>query len=1513
MSNHLRMCIVGGRSFGKTALVKAVSQIPCFIACSNKGTALKLQNSAIDGNDWSQTKWEDVLDWKFKFTIEDGDKKDDGKKIDKTLSFVDYPGEYFEREYEDATCHDAASEKDTAAGDNKSATWMRILSWCAKFWPWSEHRCPLLYNPDGVIILLPRDFGAKDKEKGNDVYKRNIYESRVLEYLDKIRPGTPVQIVISKWDLKEGDEEVDKIDNPQEIVELPAFKSCYERILNGYRSRNGKEYDAEIMAISTNDLRDGKWIKPEEPNYTEGYNVRKLFKEMAIKSDEARTIRLKNDWDNAIGWKRWKRMFVLPWRSLDVRLKNSTDQDVNTIFWKSWKLFGSFILATVVAACAVVVTTASVGECIRLSGIKREIASGEKDLSKVTRDKLKNLDERIRTSNWVQPLFFMPSLGTIKKKQDDLKVKYIQFLEEDLTAKLNDSRVVEMSPWDVNPDERMKRAEARLDIVTNQMVHLPYGMSSDAMRRSEEGTRKFIEQLAEDREFDKELYAINDKIDKQKLRAINALISQFRSMSESRNGDYNRLVQVRDNLEVDLSCALTNKLAEVDNMNLGGDAGDRFELKISIISNELDTVFIPEREVTKQWERKLSEIKKEKALDSHYGPFDRAYAGVNTNDLKAISVFCDQWPGAEYPLRQSTYESLAQSERRLLEAINEAVVKCEDNFSDDEEKSMSFRIDQAKRRIEEYENAIKKLRSTDGLYKELCEKDAQTKTWIEDHKKYMDFENDWKDVAAVPKNEKVPRIVAFFGTHDKDDFPEYSNRLDTAQKQAEEISADFMRDCTNEIAKLRNEQIAGFWKTQVTSAEDRIRLIDSVLPSVLESDKPTLNALIQIEKDHISAIKRKGEFSDALMSVTNAPDDRVLLAIVDFKNQFLIADYPERAVDFDYLNQREVDELSKISNRVERAIEEIPIVRSSDFSGLLKRSQKIYQVYESALESIPTNYQAYASYQRKRNGANNDADKYAKWVQMHDDKVRLERDAEENNDEISISEMLIKKSVGFLDKYPEKDHPDGELQEIYKVVEDILDKAEKRVFNAYKVEDQNYSQTSDMGEEEKINVIKARMELCDKYMEKFSANSDFFRALVSTKDDLGRKLSERERERRYAEEYNGTKTIANDNEKPITDRIAAIDMFLGQYDKPEYTKKREVERAVEEMSGLKARLVFQKSFDDDCAEMKNNLKQRPEGEDAESLKKYKRQCLSYEEKFKQKKGKSPILDSRIQSILVELRENIKWVDGQLGDGSFADISKMETAYKKKASRENYNALMDAIDAFDETKDGNTVYKGKKDQIKAAAEQDWKLANAVKENKTKFLKVYDQDSYNKLVASLRAFCANSYREKDGFKKSCENFLDTADALQKGNRKLSFGWKLKEFDFENTDYARRTDQSIQVTLTAGGQIFDNKMSDIQKNRWWFGAYKKGKDPEGEIEGIGINGSIKIVIKHRVFAHRSDNELSITAREILALGIKGNGTAEKVFILNRKSGYKVYPKDATMTFEFSGLPSFPDTDEE
>lgn len=1511
MANHLRICIVGGRSFGKTALVKSVAQIPCFVARSNKGAAVRLQGMSFDNKEWSQTKWDDVKDWQFRFTIEEA-----GKSKEKILSFADYAGEYFEESYEDP------STETVDQGENRFGRGLWKL--LCKLWPWGGHKSAkrqidkLFYRPDGVIILLPRDFGKKD-ENGVDVYRRSIYESRLLDYLEKVRPGTPVQIVISKWDLNNELEPKGK--SVAAVVSSPAFKSCYERVLNAYRSRNEKEYDAGVLSISTKDKdKDGKWLDLRNDAYNEAYNVRELFTRMSEAADNARTERLKNDWRTA---KWWSRTFVMPWRSLDVRLKNSTDKVINQIFMWSWLFFGAFIAAVGIATCALITIVAGSTEYCRLKGIDAEIVKATNNLPTVTPKNLVDRDSRLEESKWIQPLFFTHSLNELKDKQEKLKYAYVLYLERDLNEKLNESRVVERSPWEVSPVDRMSRAKKRFDIITNQLARIPSRMSSEIIMSNREATAAFIKNLDQDRHFDQALFDLKIMKAEEGLRGRNKVLTDFPDTGNVRTNDFSRLRKEIKFLEAGLSEALSNTLASIERRYPAGDYSGRSACaaeKIMAISNALDKVFISGSPVYMHWEREMMNIAGEKVSDDFYGPFDKAYGELNKDDRKAIAQFKEKFPYDTYKgKREAIYAELAELERKLINGIMTTLENEEKNWADDSGKSMQWRIGRKNALINAYTNALVKLCQNDSEYEVLRQMVAGANEWVSVHKKYVTFDTDWKSVDGTPETNKVSAIVAFLKEHDKETYSEYTNRIDAAEDMARDLSAKFVQNCTNEIALLRQKSRGGYWKTRVETACVRIRMIESVLPSVLDSDKKVLNDEIQIENGLCKDLTRNGEFNDAFVSATNAPVDTVLFKIMDFRGTFMEDDYRDHADAYMALEVCETNALAKINKKFNDEIKNVPDVDVTNFLGRKERAVKIRKANEHAMECIPTNHQGYTTYSRGRDFAAEAVGKYANWVRLREEANRIMDDAKKcedylNEERLQAYKSIISKARGFYGKFAEKDYADPELHEIYANVRSVLGSAENVVMDRFSEEYEAYKNDSQGSDDDRIATIKDRITLIDEYLPVFLPDSDCHTELSRKRAELISKLDDSEKDKEFRSYLAKCNQIVDDEGRKAIDRMDAIDQFISKYQ--ELANKPNVGKALESMKNKKSMLELRKTFEDLNSEKATLVDSRPKGEDeedSESLLEYKRSCLALKAKFAELKKQN--VESVAKTSVRELEEQIKWVNGKLGDGSWNDIKKKEKKYRERPNRQNYDTLIAAIKTFDRTKEGNSGYAKSVDDIEANVENDRRLVNNIKDAKTRFLGYPTQPNFISFMGAVRCFCVDGYRKNDDlFKTKCNNFYNQIYNNYGNVKPISLKWRLLEFDFKDTDYERKLDYSINVLFKydskdehSVAEIGDISPKDMP---WHFGDHHDGRDPEGYLSVQAIDTFVlEITIKHQWGAGRSPNKHKITGNEILASGIKNEGAANMTFSLKRASGYQDKPKQATITFRFSGLPTLPD----
>ena len=1365
--------------------------------------------------------------------------------------------------------------------------------------------------------MLPRDFGEK-KDDGDDLYPRKnrvTYESRVLDYLEKLPQGTPVQIAISKWDLN-GELEP-KGAGEAEVLSSPVFKTCYERVLNSYRSRNGKDYDAGILAISTKQLSsDGTtWIdsemERESKEFTEAHNVRELFRKMSYAADRARTERLVEDWEKAKWWNRW---FIMPWRSLGVFRKNSSDETIKSICNKALLRFGSFLAAALITICASIITWSAVGESLRLSAIEKTITSQKNNLPSLTTNELAMTDMQLNEPKWIHSLFFNSRLENIKGDQFDLKTSYVHFLENDLKEKLNAPRVVERSPWEVSPAERASRATGRLDIVKEQLARIPEGMSSEYIRSNEAAIGVFIKNLNRDKDFDQALYDLRGVEEEKKLREMDNVRNKFSNMVNVRTNDFKRLENEICALEDQLDKSLQSKIADIEKKNLSNDwQGNvkRAEEKVMAIRYSIDNVFILGSEKATSWENRIKEIEKQIAHDKHYGPFDVDYAALNREPrdqkLKAIANFRAKYPTESYAERGKAYESLAAEEKKLIEEIRSGVAPIDKEMADDAKLPMRLRIERAEKRIGGYEFAKAKLRNGDNDYSQLAQKIEGTKKWISDHEKYIGFENQWKVVESTSETNRVHAIKAFLGNHTKEEYPEYADRLLAVEKMAKELSTYFVKKCKEIHAA--SAKCTGSWETKIAASNERIRAIEAMRSSVLITDQPELSKLIDEEKADIAKLKHDGLFSDELNKTLGQPDDRVLGAIMRFRDTFKEDDYQGRKNDYGKLYARETNVLAKIGATLKNEIE-IPKVVSTNFVGRQMRSRDIRLAYERALESIPSNHVIAATYRRGRATAADDEQKYAIWVKIREDAERLAKAAigieEKDGDEkLQVQKQVIKLVGAFFSHYPMEKFVDGELANIYKNVKDILEDAETELYRKFQEEYNKFPETSARDDRDRIANKQQRLKLIDECLGDFWECSDRRTALVKLREDVMQTLDDEQIALKFKEDYRNLQHIIKDK-KQVSEKIVAINVFLSVYSSHKYQRFPMVAETIKLVNTEKHELETQQAFEELVAEKVRLVAGKPNDVgDGSLLKEYKRKCLELKKKVEAYK-QAVRIEGNVKKCLKELEEEITWVESKMGDGSWSDIKTKEDEYKQHPTKENYDALMNAITTFDEDQPGNAAYSPKVKDAKAAAEKDWNLAQDVNRTKTDFLDNPNGQMFSSFIGALGRFTQNKYREENDTSKDYSNFYDLVS-----KRNFSLDWEWQGFDFKDTNLEHWTDYWLELSFC--NRIDDKyntvcEVSDIQNDNW---RPSEGcKLHQGKLKGhcsIIENVGLKIKLKH-VASPQKDNYLSASWYEMLAWGIEDHGASTRRF---RIRGNGESTKDAAIYFRFSGLPFLPEGD--
>ena len=337
--------------------------------------------------------------------------------------------------------------------------------------------------------------------------------------------------------------------------------------------------------------------------------------------------------------------------------------------------------------------------------------------------------------------------------------------------------------------------------------------------------------------------------------------------------------------------------------------------------------------------------------------------------------------------------------------------------------------------------------------------------------------------------------------------------------------------------------------------------------------------------------------------------------------------------------------------------------------------------------------------------------------------------------------------------------------------------------------------------------------------------------------------------------------------------------------------------------------MFQKQFEELEVERTKLFENRPaeDEDDSTKLVEHKKRCLTLKGQFAKIKQRVNI-QNKVEQAIGLLEKEIKWVEGKLGDGSWIDINKKKLAYTEDPSRDKYNALMNALNAFDPLKEGNIGYKDKVDNLKCAVENDWNTAAKVDMAWEKFENDPNRANY---VAFVMAYSELSPKESDlqqqgvrvKIEKAKEKYSGVANMGIFQPKGVIFQPKIElvKLSFRGTVFShprRNSHIHLKYDVGSGTKLFveATDMPDVWDSDKACGTITGGFSQEIPIGEYGITFSIL-----NETGTDETGQTNIPIWEILADGVKFNGAyTYPVKIYARKTN------PAVITFEFSGLPT-------
>ena len=207
----LKICVLGGRSFGKTSLLSSLIAISGtkeagISTLGDNQRKLAIYNDYKDGHGkLSATSWDDICQFRYKIT--------GGGNKRWVVSFIDYPGEFFQKFFEDeySGILNGVLAKMKISGQSGKPT-QEDMSYGGETKK-AKRIFKEILSADALIVLLPADSEKPEYKKLLSTFKARL--ESLLQTIEERNPYIPVCLAINKSDMLENKPVEDLLRKPE--------------------------------------------------------------------------------------------------------------------------------------------------------------------------------------------------------------------------------------------------------------------------------------------------------------------------------------------------------------------------------------------------------------------------------------------------------------------------------------------------------------------------------------------------------------------------------------------------------------------------------------------------------------------------------------------------------------------------------------------------------------------------------------------------------------------------------------------------------------------------------------------------------------------------------------------------------------------------------------------------------------------------------------------------------------------------------------------------------------------------------------------------------------------------------------------------------------------------------------------------------------------------------------------------------------------------------------------------
>lgn len=1337
----LKVCVLGGRSFGKTSLLSSLIAVSGtkesgISALGDNQRKLAIYNDYKDGHGkLTATSWDDICKFRFKITA--------GGNRRWEVSFIDYPGEFFQKFFEDENSGILngvlAKLKTPGQGGNTKQEDMSYGGETRN----AKRIIKEILSSDALIVLLPADSERTEYKKLLTTFKARL--ESLIQTIEERNPHIPVCLAINKSDMLENTA-------VEDLLERPVFAGFHNMLTRergqnyfyqpvsafGGNKANGLLPDAENFE----DLRQ-TWDGKSEPQ-----NVLPMLIRISEMAEEGRYKLLRERFDNAsivartLKWPfSWSRV-----RGLGANKEEDRKYCVKNLVQCVARL-GAFALISAFFVFCAVSTACSLNVWIGLCGYDKKLSSAEQSCKGdsefiLGKDVIKDLSDS-RPRQMGRLVFFCD------QKLNSLKERY-EHLEDDRNWRVFKSaqrscRGRELCDGgdDMNVDVRLERFDARIvryQNATNEIfgseTRITEGgnlakRDSDNLRVDErivqiikdESERK--QGLGKDVKFYRDLQKVNAAKEEIFCRVAEQFLQDHQNveahLKDKCDNIRNRLNETESNLTAKADAYLGQHADNPDSENYV-DRISKAKARIGCVTNLLDRIGarsacrVKYDDEKRQDEELINDLNRDKPCYDALAALREDNRNIVTGKVRRVHAFLQAY--AQYG-RCERFMAPFRSElsNEVCRIQNECWTAVTNNSFDVPDITTGKKIERIENQIKAYENARDEYVIESDEYRNAETAVKQLHETLVAIKKLNGFEN---ALSGIKESSYKGRLRALAELKDgcKDDL------TDKQMIEIKELEKDALRhwqdyQSTNECRyAVKDDDALDAQMRNVGELEEVYStLMDEMLPN--SSNYTQLVQKKQDLDDRKQSIARDQKLEEAFLRLpsTNAVERCLLLNAIDiFESRYHIADYTSKHGKgvFVQLRRRKDEAQRAFLSDYTNQIAKVQCPPETNFLGRCQWTDACMKISEESYKGLGSNNVIRLRLEADYKHYANQHQRFAKLFGLAS--LANEIAGKSLTDDVRVACDRLSEIKKFYSDYRLEDNQDPLVGGCYSRVKEVREKNEDVI--ARHINEQLLEIEKELpygaSEEKKLEVWNKELDLLGEFIPKFVEKKNPHTVYKQKLEDLQGRFSVAQRKDSFNKDHK--KLLAEiDNEQDLERKVEKTREFLAKNDDVRLNDfARDKILALQKEVGRIERDIEFNKYNGDLDTVVKNRPTEDAGDSA--FTEFKAQIVSLQEKlgkFKQIQH----LKHKCQGEDRKLQEQLAYVEKALGDGSWKYIQRNEEAYKANPCEETEKKLRSALANFDEKRFGK--YLESKKETEKRFDKDLALRKDVLRSKGAF--------------------------------------------------------------------------------------------------------------------------------------------------------------------------------------------------